>query len=799
MGGRTAVAIAGVLWLGLGLAPPLAGVALARWLIAATACTLLSLRAPPRTSLALALMAVACAAVARGGAARARADAGAAWIGGAGVVARLTVVVEEPPRREGGEPVAAVRVIEAAPALARDTRLRLRWPASSAGEWADTLDVLARIDAPSGPRLPGGFDARGAMRAQGVTASARALSARVRVARGPASLPVAAAMRLRRACERALVRGLPGASRELAAPLLFGDRSAMSTETDAALRASGLVHLLALSGLHVAWMAAVARGLAAIGGASARSRALAGAACAVGYALLAGPIPSLWRASATELVTALAQRTERALDPVQALAVSAVALLTWSPGWAADLGFQLSCAATLGLVTLSGPLAAPLRARRVPALLVTPVAATLAAQAAALPLLIARFHAVPWTGLAANLVAVPIAELLLAGAWLGALAEVLLPGAGAIWFSACTPLAASLAHVSRSAASIPLALLPCGEGTWAAGAAAAGALLLMSSLPPPRRAVPARPARGRASARWAGVAALTLALLSVLTEPERRPPAGVWWLVALDVGQGDALAIGTREGWWLVDTGARSPRWDAGEGVVLPFLRWACVRRLEGLVLTHDDSDHTGGAAATRRGVLVRRVFAPVPLPGVPGPAERFGATPAARGDTLRRGEPAIVVLWPPREGEAGEALARRGDNAASLVLRVGDARHPALLLADVDSLGEAELPLAAVSLLKAGHHGSASSTGAALLRRTAPSRAVLSCGRRNRYGHPDARVLARLASAGVPWDRTDLAGTLAYAIDERGVRPLDWRGGELAGRGRALSALGPCASARAH
>ena len=131
--------------------------------------------------------------------------------------------------------------------------------------------------------------------------------------------------------------------------------------TDAALRASGLVHLLALSGLHVAWLAGVARALAAIAGGGVFARAMAGALAAGGYALVAGPIPSLARAVVAEGVSALACAARRAADPIQSLALAPLVLLACAPAWAGDLGFQLSCAATLGLVAIGGPWSAATR------------------------------------------------------------------------------------------------------------------------------------------------------------------------------------------------------------------------------------------------------------------------------------------------------------------------------------------------------------------------------------------------------------------------------------------------------
>src|SRR5262249_32538609 len=236
---------------------------------------------------------------------------------------------------------------------------------------------------------------------------------------------------------------------------------------------------------------------------------------------------------------------------------------------------------------------------------------TLAAQVAALPLLLARFHALPWTALAGNLAAVPLAEGLLAAAMLGAASAVALPGSGQVALAACETLARALHAVTFALGAWPGALIAAGASHAPAVAAGLGAVLLALGTPPPR-ALRTRVARlpWRGAACAAGVACVGFACACALAGPPMRPPPGRWGLVALDVGQGDALAIAGADGWWLVDTGPRSPHWDAGEGAVLPFLRWAGVRELRAVALTHDDGDHTGGAAAVQRGVRVDHWYA---------------------------------------------------------------------------------------------------------------------------------------------------------------------------------------------
>ena len=126
--------------------------------------------------------------------------------------------------------------------------------------------------------------------------------------------------------------------------------------------------------------------------------------------------------------------------------------------------------------------------------------------------------------------------------------------------------------------------------------------------------------------------------------------------------------------------------------------------------------------------------------------------------------------------------LFRSGDNAAALVLEVGEGRARALLMADADSVVEAAIPVTpGVAVLKAGHHGSGSSSGAAFVARALPARALVSAGRRNAYGHPHPLALVRLGSHGASIDRTDRSGTRWYALDERGASLLDWRAGGAA------------------
>jgi competence protein ComEC len=247
--------------------------------------------------------------------------------------------------------------------------------------------------------------------------------------------------------------------------------------------------------------------------------------------------------------------------------------------------------------------------------------------------------------------------------------------------------------------------------------------------------------------------ALALALVIGATAPTRVPRPGRWWLVVLDVGQGDALALATPSGWWLVDAGPRTATYDAGTGVVLPFLRWSAVRHLEALVLTHDHGDHTGGATAVREALPIARAFVTAAAPAPR--AAPAGARALVAGDTLAVA-PRAIVHWPAR------GFHDRDPNAGSLVLEVGEGDGRAWLLADVDSTIDGTIvPTTKAAVLKVGHHGAASASGARFLARARPAIAVISCGRHNPFGHPDPGAVARLLAAGARVKRTDTDATV--------------------------------------
>jgi competence protein ComEC len=276
--------------------------------------------------------------------------------------------------------------------------------------------------------------------------------------------------------------------------------------------------------------------------------------------------------------------------------------------------------------------------------------------------------------------------------------------------------------------------------------------------------------------RPAFVAAAIVVLMPALLP--RLPGRGVE-IHALDVGQGDAVAIRSPRGRWiLVDAGPASPGFDAGARTIVPFLRAQGARSVDALILTHPHLDHIGGAGAVLQAMRVRSIVDP----GAPaGSASYLAVIEAARRAgaewivarperTLRIDGLELEFLHPVES--ALDALDEANDYSAVFQLRYG--RFEALFLGDAPASVENALvrrygTRLQSEVVKIGHHGSRTSTGDSLLVSVAPSLAIVSAGRRNRYGHPAPEVMARLDRFGVRTVRTDSAGTIRLRVQPTG------------------------------
>jgi competence protein ComEC len=578
---------------------------------------------------------------------------------------------------------------------------------------------------------------------------------------------------IRERSEAGLGRGMPAREAALARGFVLGDTEGIDAKTTEDFRRSGLSHLLAVSGENVTLLALLAIPLLGALGIGLRERLVWVLGAIAVYVPLTGAGPSIQRAGVMGAVGLLATLGGRRSSRLYGLALAALVTVAIEPAVAADVGWQLSFAAVLGILALASPLrraiGARIGSRGARRALAEGLAVTIAATLATAPLIAFHFGTVSTTTLFANVLALPAVAPAM---WLGmagaAASQVpgapveLLNGLDALLLAYIAQVAAWLGEPSWAEVHVRLGL----GGLLASYAGLAGIVAAVPILARRRRLAGARRrSRGRVRLpRLAVAALLALAGLAALGSggPGSAPagaPAGLR-VDVLDVGQGDAIL--------LQPAGAPAVLVDGGppgDGLAGKLLADG-ARRLGAAVITHDQSDHAAGVeellgrfpvgrlvyARLRRGSLER------------ARADGVATARIAAGRELRSGALRLDVLWPPPQLLA-EPVPRGADpNLQALVILARWRGFRMLLTADAEAESVPVDP-GPIDVLKVAHHGSDDAGLGALLDRTRPRLAVISVGAGNPYGHPTATTLATLAEHRVPTLRTDLDGDVQIDV----------------------------------
>lgn len=642
------------------------------------------------------------------------------------------------------------------------THLQLSWyhsaalpvPDLRAGQvWA----LVARLKRPHGTLNPHGSDREAMMLAQGLGGSGYVRdAARAERLADSAASPLIAVERLRQSVRDRFERALPQSPwRAVLVALAIGDQDGVSTQQWTLFSRSGITHLISISGVHVTVWALVAG--AAFGGLWRRVPPLAlrmpaqsaaavfGLVAAGAYVALAGAAVPAQRSLVMLAMAALATHGGREVRPAMALAAALVAVLLWDPWCVLSKGTWLSFVAVGLLLWSAKPGLRPEPAWR------SWLAAQWAIGLGMLPALLALTGQVSLVAPLANLIAVPLVtfvmlplELLFVvsgwvppiewAAWMfGVLArglEWLAAPGWAVWQQAAPPTTLLVA------ASIACVWLLAPRGV---------------------------PGRGAAAA----------VLIGLLVWQPARPPAGAFELIMLDVGQGLATHVRTANHDLLFDAGPRyGSSSDAGQRIVVPYLRGEGVNRLSGFVLSHDDSDHAGGAAAVLGAVAVDWTAGSLPeRDALRADAPRF--RPCARGERWQWDGVDFEMLHPLRDDAVG-------GNRNSCVVRVSAGAHSALLAGDVELASERDLleagALRPTDIVVAPHHGSRSSSGDAFIAALTPRWVLYAVGYRSRFGHPHKEVAARYREAGACDLRSDRDGAVRMRVAPEGVVAERWR-----------------------
>jgi competence protein ComEC len=670
----------------------------------------------------------------------------AAEVGAAG---EALVVVTAPARHSEYEVRVAARVLRF---RGRDVSepVQLELPPGRAPPQGAELALFAQVAAPDEDEE---FDERAWLRLRGVHVVLRAGGWRVVGARGGIG---GVADRLRRALVRGLA-GLDGERRAVLAGIVLGEDEGLDTDLRDAFRASGLYHLLAVSGQNVALLAGGIMLFAWLFGLSRPVAEVMIVVAIAAYVLAVGWQPSVVRAGVAGGLAAIAWLAARERDPWWLLLVGAIVLLAWNPYTVREPGFQMSFAAVVAIFVGAARIIRFLEGYPVPKSLAIVIAISTACGFATAPILWLHFEAIPLYSVLANALAAPVVAALLG---LALVAGVLAPVAPSAAFTVAWVdgwLAAYLIACARAVAQLPFAQLASARAPLVVvGAAFAVTIVARLRAPRPLRALVLALTCSIALAGW-----------SVARGPDPPPPPDGLRVTFLDVGQGDGVLLEAPGVRILVDQGPPEAR-------AADQLARLGISRLTAVVLTHPQRDHVGGAAEVLRKLDVGFVLDPGLRTTGPEQAAALAAAHhrnvrirlARAGGTLRIGRLRLAVLWPDGPGYPGE-----DPNLRATVLIASYGQVDVLLTADAESPVTLALPLPPVEVLKVAHHGSADEGLGELLDRTQPRIAVVSVGLDNAYGHPAPSTLRTLERVpGLRVFRTDLDGRVVLESDGRAL-----------------------------
>jgi competence protein ComEC len=558
-------------------------------------------------------------------------------------------------------------------------------------------------------------------------------------------------------------RSLFGARAPLVDALVGGWRGELDPELRRAFAAAGLMHLLAVSGFHIIWLAGWVFLILRLARVSRHPAEVVAAIAVLGYAAFLGWPAAATRAAILLLLAALCRWRQRQVSRPALLGASIVIVLIADPWAVADAGAWLS------VMGLSGVLAATRWSDRTigSRWWVRSLSGSTGALIATAPITAAVFGQVAPIGLVLNLAGMPLMLVILPAVFAGLILHAVLPGVAMAIAAAGNGLLALLQLLVEIGSRAPGAGIPA-EAGWRA------ALPWVTVLAAAVWIIHGRTTLGEAVRRcsWTAVAIVCITAIAghrrLIADDHRLA------LLFLDVGQGDAALIRTPVGHWIeVDAGPTGDGWDAGRRVVAPLLAREGVVRLDLFVLSHAHRDHVGGGVAVLEQVPIALAMEPGEFFADSAYDEWLAALAAhhTRWRAARAGTSWTLdgvnfrVLHPPTP------WARQGEdlNEDSIVLELAYGDFRALLMGDAGFVAESALAagLAPANLLKVGHHGSRTASSTEFLAAVHPQAAIVSVGR-NRYGHPAPEALARLSDAGVAVWRTDHEGTVTVMTDGR-------------------------------
>lgn len=618
--------------------------------------------------------------------------------------------------------------------------------------------------------------------------------------------------RLRCFWEERLYRIFPEKEASIMTAILLGDKSGLDEEIKELYQRGGIIHILSISGLHITFIGMGIYKLLRKMGAPTSAASAVGGAVLILYGIMTGLGVSVCRAIGMYLLRMLAQVVGRTYDMLTAMGVTAVLMLLYRPAWMGHMGFLLSFGSILGVGALLPVLTKRGEEEKIePELYVESrwrrrflkwreilweglrqsFWAGFSITVTTLPIQLWFSFEIPVYSILLNILVLPLMSVVMTVGFIA----MAIPGLG-VAGAADIAILSAYEWLCRMFEKLPCTMWNPGRpGIWQIAvyyllwaAAVWGAEWMRGRSAEVKSKCVARYSVWICRARPARLLLLGTAVLMIAFSPCRGDR-----ITFLDVGQGDGICVQLSSGEvYLFDCGSSS-RSHIGEKVLLPFLKYHGIRRVDAIFLSHADADHVNGALELLELYEKERIsVGQIVLPGIDrklwqeefgeileAAGEQIPVTVIRAGESWSAGEDSFLCLHPSSRGDG------MGDNGGSecfyIELKEGENRLSLLFTGDVEGAGEAELlaelrdrQIRDVMIYKVAHHGSKNSTSAELLEHIRPSLSIISCGRNNRYGHPHPELLNRL----------EQAGSIILQTSESGAVTVRIRGGKVSVEG---------------
>lgn len=624
------------------------------------------------------------------------------------------------------------------------------------------VQILGICAYPGAPENPGMFDEREYYASQGISMLVK--KAVIEKTDGKEDLLRETLKKCRNCMKQILCRICPKEEYGILCAMILGDKGELDQEIKELYQAGGVLHMLAISGLHVSLLGAGLFGMLRKTGLSIPKGAVISGGVLILYGCMTGMSPSAVRAILMFLIFLGSQAAGRTYDSVTALLVSAVFALMKSPEQIAMSGFLLSYGAVAGTVISPVLLG---KGRRGGNLKIS-----FSVWMVTLPLVSRFYYRVPMYGILLNLIVLPLMPVIMISGMAGIAAGFLSAELGTFFAAPAYYGLKMVAFLCRIIKILP----GCSWVTGRLSSMQIGIyylifLILLLCF---------------AKKQKIGLIQRAFGIILIISIVCFQMPAK-WTMTFLNVGQGDGICIRMPGGAvWMVDGGS-SDREKLGEYSLSPYLEYQGIEIVDYWMVSHFDGDHISGLmeiletyhpglhGSNSSGISIGCLVIP-DLDETNEKKERLlelagqnhiPVRKVSEGDEICQEETVCRVLAPSKVTSYGD------ENEASMVLEISYPGFRALLTGDMGEEGEQKLLekglIRKTDVLKAGHHGSKMSTGEGLLQTASPTVAVISCGSGNRYGHPHEEVLDRLEEEEIRILRTDESGAIDIIVTEQG------------------------------